>query len=295
MSERPIRRSIGSPTCDDLALTKAVAADSTVGLTTECGFDRRTLLRRAALAGAVACTATPIIGRILAPPAGATPTPLPLTESGDGQHLHAFRDVLTSANAVAVLNMVKKLPREEVQKLELHRAPALRPTDVIPLAKQGLNKSLDSPTPQLAAGQIADVSTQLNEIAESREYRDLANSLVGLINNPERAAWGIASFDNEADQPLAFPPNVLDQAIYAPTAFPPDLIGKVQKAVGYGPGYVAAGAAMVGGVVACAAACPPLAVGAIVVAGVAGMVSITLLAVNDFGGEAEEDLRDAQC
>lgn len=81
------------------------------------------------------------------------------------------------------------------------------------------------------------------------------------------------------------------QAAYGQRGFPPDVLGKVFKAVGAGLGVLSAGIAMTVGVVACGVSV--VCAAAAIVIGVGAMVGISLDAAGDIIIESAQDGEDA--
>lgn len=114
-----------------------------------------------------------------------------------------------------------------------------------------------------------------NNIFATGSYRAVADGYLQLLDDPDFVA-------------------LVDEQVPTLTiaaSFPPDIIGKIGKAIGYGVAMVAVGAAGVAG----AAACGATVVCGVAVAGgmFAGLLSTTLLAANDFADDAPRDVNDA--
>lgn len=174
---------------------------------------------------------------------------------------HQAGALIDSADTAEVARLLVEVPVSE--------PPAQQAVDALPtdFRLSEVMRDWFTNTPgHVLIGDSPDVATW-NNIFATDSYHVVADGYLQLLNDPDFVAL--------VDE--------LVPTLAIPLSFPPDIIGKIGKAIGYGLVMVGVGAAGVacGATVACAGAM------------LAGLLGTTLLAANDFADDAPSDVSDA--
>lgn len=182
---------------------------------------------------------------------------------------HQAAALVDSADAADVARLLAEVPVSE---------PAAQPAVDAPtdFRLSEVMRDWFTNTPgHVLIGDSPDVAAW-NNIFAADSYQAVADGYLLLLDDPDFVA-------------------LVDERVPTLTitsGFPPNIIGKIGKAIGYGLVMVSVGAAGAAGALAC---------GATVVCGVAvaggmlaGLLGTTLLATNDFATNAVKDVNDAR-